>query len=151
MTDSWPPHLTVACIVEDNQRFLMVEELSHGRLVINQPAGHLEPGESMVQAAIREAFEETGWQVEPTHLLGIFRYTAAASNITYYRTSFIAKPVSHDPTAKLDEGIQRALWMTYDELLAAKDRLRSRLVLDNIKQYLVGVRYPLSVIDDHEH
>ncbi len=150
MIETWPPHITVACIVEDNQRFLMVEELSQGKLVLNQPAGHLDPGESLVDAAIRETFEETGWQVEPTHVLGISRYTAQHSGVIYYRTSFIAKALQHHPDSPLDTGIKRAVWMSYAELQKEQHRLRSPLVLKNIEKYLTGTRYPLSLIDDYE-
>lgn len=150
MIDKWPPHITVACIVEDNQRFLMVEELSQGRLVFNQPAGHLDPGESLVEAAIRETLEETGWQVEPTHVLGISRYTAQHSGVVYYRTCFIAKAIKHYPDAPLDTGIKRAVWMSYADLQAQHDKLRSPLVLKNIEKYQAGTRYPLSLIDDYE-
>lgn len=147
---AWPPHITVACIVEDKQRFLMVEEIAGGRLVINQPAGHLEPGESLVQAAVRETLEETGWHVEPTHVLGISRYLAPDNNTLYYRTSFIARPLHHDRSITLDDGIQQALWLSHADLLAAQDRLRSPLVLKNIEQYLAGQRFPLTLLDDHD-
>lgn len=150
MSDTWPPHLTVACIVEDNNRFLMVEEMSHGRLVYNQPAGHLDPGETMLDAAIRETYEETGWHVQPTHILGMARYTAPQTGTVYYRTTYIAKPLRLDENAKLDEGIVRAVWLTYEELKAQPEKLRSRLVLRNIEQYLAGFRFPLSLIDDNE-
>ena|SRR5690554_3820060 len=150
MTEKWPPHITVACVVEDQQRFLMVEELSQGQLVLNQPAGHLEPGESLVQAAVRETFEETGWQVEPTHVLGISRYVAEHSGVVYYRTSFIAKAIKHYPDSPLDTGILRAVWMSYEELQQQKSRMRSPLVLKNIEKYLAGKHYPLSLIDDYE-
>ena len=143
----WPPHLTVACIVERDNRFLMVEELCNGVPVYNQPAGHLEPDETLEAAAIREAYEETGWRVQPTHVLGVSRYISEAG-IVYYRTSFIATALEHDANATLDDGILGAVWLSHDELKSQPEKLRSPLVLKNIEQYLSGQRFPLSLIDD---
>lgn len=146
---NWPPHLTVACIVERDNKFLIVEEIANDMVVYNQPAGHLDPGETMQQAAIRETYEETGWHIEPTHVLGFSRYLSPYNHNIYYRTTFIGSAISHDPHAKLDEGIIRALWLSLDELRAEPGKLRSPLVLKNIEQYLAGQRYPLSLIDDN--
>ncbi len=145
---SWPPHITVACIVEKDNKFLMVEEFRNGVLVYNQPAGHLEPDETLLEAAIREAYEETGWHVEPVSVLGVSKYISPQSGVIYYRTTFIAKPIKHDQAAELDEGIVNALWLSYDELKSHPEKLRSPLVLKNIEQYLAGQQFPLSVIDD---
>jgi 8-oxo-dGTP pyrophosphatase MutT (NUDIX family) len=145
---SWPPHITVACIIEKNSKFLMVEELSNDELVYNQPAGHLEPNETLYDAAIRETYEETGWHVKPTHVLGISKYTSPESGVIYYRITFIAEALKHDITATLDEGIIKAVWLSYDELASTPAKLRSPLVLKNIEQYLTGQRYPLTLIDD---
>lgn len=146
----WPPHITVACIVEHKQRYLMIEEYSQGRLVFNQPAGHLDPGETLLEAAVRETLEESGWHVEPTHVLGVSRYTAKHSGVVYYRTTFIANALREEPNAELDEGIERACWLTYEELCQHKDKLRSPLVLRSIEKYRAGIRYPLTLIDDYE-
>ncbi len=146
---NWPPHITVACIVEKDGKFLLVEELSGGKLVYNQPAGHLEPNETLVEACIRETYEESGWHVEPTHVLGISKYIAKHSGTIYYRTTFIAKPIEHDDSAKLDEGIERALWLDIDTLKSQPEKLRSPLVIKNIEQYLSGEKYPLSMIDEN--
>ncbi|CAA0125175.1 Phosphatase NudJ [BD1-7 clade bacterium] len=146
---SWPPHITVASIICKDDKFLLVEEEKNGKLVFNQPAGHLEPGETLEQAAIRETQEESGWTVKLTHVLGVYRYTAPNGTI-YYRHAYIADTVSHDPNATLDDGIQQAVWLTYDELKAQPDKLRSPLVLKNIDDYLAGNRYPLTLINDHE-
>ncbi len=127
----------------------MVEEIANDRLVLNQPAGHLDPGERMVDAAIRETYEETGWHVRATHILGFSRYHSPFNNTIYYRTTFIADPVEHDLNLKLDEGIVRALWLTFDEIAAQEARLRSPLVLKNLRQFRAGVRFPLSLIDDY--
>jgi len=144
----WTPHTTAATIVEDNGRFLLVEELSGGRLVLNQPAGHLEQNERLVEAARRETLEETGWHVEPEYLLGLYIYRSTHNGITYHRACFSARALEHDPHRPLDEGIQRALWLTRDEVAAHADRLRSAMVLKCIDDYLAGIRYPLSLIHE---
>ncbi len=145
---SWPPHITVAAVVEKQGKFLVVEEMSNDRLVYNQPAGHLDPDETLVQACVRETYEESGWHVEVTNFMGISKYVAPHKDTIYYRFTFIAKALSHDAQAKLDEGIQQALWLSFDELKQQKDKLRSPLVLKDIEQYLNGQSYPLSLIDD---
>jgi len=146
----WSPHITVASIVERNGKFLMVEERCNGTVVFNQPAGHLEPDETLAEAAIRETYEETGWHVKPTHVLGVSKYISTAG-VTYYRTTFIAEAIDFDSTAALDEGIISAQWLSYEELSAQHEKLRSPLVLKNIDSYLRGDRYPLSLIDDATH
>ena len=145
---SWPPHITVAVIVFRDNKFLMVEEIRNNQCVYNQPAGHLEPNETLAQAAVREAYEETGWHVAPTHFLGVTRYVSTHSDTVYYRHTFIAEALTHDLDATLDEGIVQSLWLSYDELCAAPDKCRSPLVLKNIEQFLAGERYPLQLIDD---
>lgn len=145
----WTPHATVATIIEREGSFLLVEELSaSGELVINQPAGHLEENESFIEAARRETLEETGWHVKPTHLLGLYVYRAPANGVTYHRACFIADALSHDPERELDTGIQRALWLTRDEIAERSAMLRSELVLQCIDDYLAGTRYPLSLIHE---
>ncbi|AOE85020.1 NUDIX hydrolase [Pseudomonas sp. TCU-HL1] len=143
---SWQPHITVATIVEDQGRFLLVEELAGGHAVFNQPAGHLEADESLLEAAIRETFEETGWEVELTAVTGIYLYTAPSNGVTYQRVCFAARPLHHHPDQPLDDGIIGPRWLTRDELLAEKDRWRSHLVLRCIDDYLAGERFPLSLI-----
>ncbi len=140
------PHVTVATIVEDNGRFLMVEELAEGRAVFNQPAGHLEADESLIQAALRETLEETGWDVELTAVTGIYLYTAPSNGITYQRICFAAKPVRHHPDLALDHGIIGPQWLTRDELITQSKRLRSELVMQCIDDYLAGERFALSLI-----
>lgn len=144
----WPPHITVACIVENNGKFLMVEEQSNGKLVFNQPAGHLDPNETLQQAAVRETLEEAGWHVEPTHVLGVASYYSKRKKTLYYRTTFIAKALHEEPNAVLDDGIERAVWLSLDELKAQPEKLRSPLVLKNIEQYLSGIKYPLDLITE---
>lgn len=143
----WLAHVTVATIVEDQGRFLLVEELSADKKqVFNQPAGHLEANESLLQAAARETLEETGWDVELTAVTGIYLYTAPSNGVTYQRVCFAARPVRHHPERALDEGILGARWMTRDELAAQPERWRSHLVLRCIDDYLEGERFPLSLI-----
>ncbi|HSC68400.1 MAG TPA: NUDIX hydrolase [Cellvibrio sp.] len=143
---TWAPHVTVATIIERENRFLMVYEEADGKKVYNQPAGHLDPNETLKEAAIRETLEETGWTVEISGVVGINLYTAPSNGITYLRTTFIATPISHDPTRQLDTGIVEAVWLTYDELLARKDQLRSPMTLQIIQEYLAGRRFPLDVV-----
>jgi ADP-ribose pyrophosphatase YjhB (NUDIX family) len=144
---SWYPHVTVATIIEDNGRFLLVEEESgDGRLVFNQPAGHLERNETLVEAALRETLEETGWTVEIQGVVGIGLYHAPANDITYYRTTFFGRPLQHDPQRPLDAGIVRAVWLSQAEIAGLGDRLRSPMVAGVLEQYRNGHRYPLSMI-----
>ena len=145
---TWHPHITVATIVEADGRFLMVEESKGGRLVLNQPAGHLEPNETLRQAALRETLEETGWTVELRGVVGIYLYTAPSNGVTYQRVCFAATPLTHDPQRTLDEGITGALWMTRDELVAQPERWRSELILRCIDDYLAGQPYDLAVVRD---
>lgn len=139
------PHLTVATIVEDRGRFLMVEERQDGRAVLNQPAGHLEADESLIEAAQRETLEETGWTVQITSVVGLYLFTAR-NGTTYQRTCFAGRPLTHDPTRDLDQGIIGAHWMTLDQLQNTPIELRSHLVLDCIRDYLDKPHYPLDLI-----
>jgi 8-oxo-dGTP pyrophosphatase MutT (NUDIX family) len=145
---TWHPHITVATIVEADGRFLMVEESEDGRLVLNQPAGHLEPGETLRQAAVRETLEETGWEVALSGVVGIYLYTAPSNGVTYQRVCFAATPVRHDPQRELDSGIVGAVWMARDELAAQPERWRSELIMRCIDDYLAGQPYDLAVVRD---
>lgn len=147
----WAPHVTVATLVENQGRFLMVYEHSDGQRLYNQPAGHLDPHESLLQAAVRETLEETGWRVELTHLLGISQYVSPANGFTYIRTSFIAKPLEAVANAVLDADIIEPLWLTYDEILARHAQLRSPLVLNDIERFRSGQRFPLSAVFSHSY
>ncbi len=142
------PHVTVATIVEDQGRFLLVEETADGRAVFNQPAGHLEADESLMQAAIRETLEETGWDVELTALTGIYLYTAPSNGVTYQRVCFAAKALQQRDNYQLDDGIIGPQWLTRDELAAQPERWRSELVLRCIDDYLSGERFPLALLRD---
>lgn len=143
---TWAPHITVATIVERDKRFLMVYEESDGKKVYNQPAGHLDPNETLHEAAIRETLEETGWNIQLTGVVGVNLYTAPANGITYLRTTFIADALSHDASRPLDTGIIEAVWLTYEQLLERKEQLRSPMTLQIIDDYLAGRRFPLNVV-----
>lgn len=142
----WCPRVTVACVVADGGRYLMVEEVVNGRLVYNQPAGHLDDGESLISAAVRETLEETGWTVELDALVGVHQWRSTEHGHSVLRFSFAARPVSHDPARPLDDGIRRALWLTRTEVADLGDRLRSPLVLKSIDAWLAGQRVPLSAL-----
>lgn len=145
---TWTPHVTVAAIIERAGKFLVVEELINGQCVVNQPAGHLEQGEGLVEAVIREVREETAWRFHPDHLVGIYRMHVQASGVTYLRACFSGRCSDHDPRQKLDKDILRTLWLDHSELLDRHDTLRSPLVMLCIEDYLGGARYPLDSIKD---
>ncbi|HUH38291.1 MAG TPA: NUDIX hydrolase [Spongiibacteraceae bacterium] len=143
----WYPHVTVATVIERDSRFLLVEEVAEGgRVVINQPAGHLDPDETLPAAALRETLEETGWDVQLEGVVGIALYTAPANGVTYLRTTFWGRALAERADAQLDTGILRALWLTRDELQALRGQWRSPLVGQVVDQYLNGQRYPLSIL-----
>jgi 8-oxo-dGTP pyrophosphatase MutT (NUDIX family) len=143
---TWAPHVTVATIIERDNRFLMVYEDADGQLVYNQPAGHLDPDETLQQAAVRETLEETGWAIKLTGVVGVNLYTAPSNGITYCRTTFIGEAVSQDINRPLDTGIIEAVWLTYEELVERKDQMRSPMTLQIIDEYRAGRRFPLTVI-----
>lgn len=142
----WRPHVTVACVVPQGDRYLMVEEEVSGRLAYNQPAGHLEDNESLLSAAVRETVEETGWTVKLQHLIGVDQWRSTEHGDAVLRFSFAATPLSHDPNRPLDTGIRRALWLTRAEIVALGPQLRSPLVLLSIDAWLSGRRLPLSTL-----
>lgn len=147
----WQPDVTVATVVVRDGRFLFVEERADGALVLNQPAGHLEPDESLQDAALRETREETGWDVRLTGFVGVYQWRAPkrpdeSRERHYVRFAFAAEPVSHDPARSLDDGIERALWLTPGEFDAESARHRSPLVARTLADYLAGHRYPLSLL-----
>lgn len=143
----WTPHVTVATVVVRDGRLLLVEEAIDGRQVLNQPAGHLEPDESLAAAAVRETLEETGWTVRLSAFIGTYQWTAP-DGTPFLRFAYAAEPVSHDPDRPLDDGILRALWLTPAELKADPDRLRSPLVWQVVEDYLAGQRHPLSIVKE---
>jgi phosphatase NudJ len=150
MDNRWRPSVTVAAVIERDGRFLMIEEETFEGLRINNPAGHLEPGETPAEGCAREAMEETAWHFKPTQLLGVyisrFQRSTTGEDITYLRFAFTGEVGEQVPGRALDHGIVRTLWMTADELRATADRHRSPLVLRCLEDYLAGVRHPLSAV-----
>ena len=142
----WRPHVTVACVVAAGDRYLMVEEEVNGRLAYNQPAGHLDEGEGLTAAAVRETLEETGWTVELQHLIGVHQWRSTEHGDAVVRFSFAARAISHDPDRPLDTDIRRALWLTRAEITALGERLRSPMVLLSIDAWLAGQRLPLETL-----
>ena len=152
MSEVWKPSVTVAAIIERDGRFLLVEEETSDGIRFNQPAGHLDPNESLPEAVARETLEEAAYDFTPTAMVGVYmsRYVSSRTGkeVTYLRFAFCgALGQQHD--RPLDEGILRAVWMTRDELLACKEKHRSPLVLQCIDDYLAGQRVPLSAIYTH--
>ncbi len=139
------PHLTVATVICKDQKFLLVQERDHGRTVYNQPAGHVEAGESIIAAAQRETLEETGWQVALTSYLGTYQYHAASNGIHYVRHCFIASPEQQISDTPPDTDIEAAIWLSHQEVLDLQDALRSPMVLRAIDDYLNAPHYPLSI------
>lgn len=140
------PHITIAAVVEQAGRFLIVEEESDGRVVYNQPAGHLDEGETLMQAVIRETLEETAWHFQPEAIVGIYRWCSPLNGVTYVRVCFSGSCHGHEAGRALDSGIRRVLWLTPAELGTLEDQLRSPMVLRCIEDYRAGRRYPLSLI-----
>lgn len=149
MSDIWTPHATVACVVEQNGRFLLVEEISHGERVFNQPAGHIEENESIRDAALRETLEETGWQVELKGLIGLYVYTAPQNGVCYHRYCFSASPIEK-VSAQLDQDIISEHWLTIEEIEALGEQLRSPLVLKCIYDFIEKAPAPLEMIYEHK-
>ncbi|MFT4257821.1 MAG: NUDIX hydrolase [Pseudoxanthomonas sp.] len=150
----WQPDVTVATVVVRDGRLLLVEEYAGGdRLVLNQPAGHLEPDESLLAAAVRETREETGWDVQLTAFVGAYQWKVPENGggphagRHYLRFAFAAQPLRHDPTLRLDDGIERAIWLTPEELQAEQARHRNPMVWKCAADFLAGQRYPLSMLN----
>lgn len=142
----WKPNVTVAAVVYRDGRFLLVEEETETGLAFNQPAGHLEQGESLLDAVVREALEETAYDFKPTHLVGIYNWPHPTKDLTYLRFAFAGELRAHDPERKLDDGIVGARWLTLDEVRATQERHRSPLILRCCEDYLAGRRYPLDLL-----
>ena len=138
-------HVTAAAVIERDGRFLLVEERVDGRLVLNQPAGHLDPGESLPAAAARETFEETGYGFSPSHLVGVY-HSQTDSGTTYVRFTFCGGHTAPTGAVRLDEGIVAVHWLTRAQMLARSGDLRSPMVLRCVDDYLAGARHSLDVV-----
>jgi ADP-ribose pyrophosphatase YjhB (NUDIX family) len=151
----WKPNVTVAAVIEREQRFLLVEEETPRGLQLNQPAGHFEENEDLIAAVKREVNEETAWQFEPEHLLSIQLWRRNPQAATFIRVCFAGSCHSHNPAQALDTGIVGTHWLSREEIATDPHRLRSPLVLISVDEYLRGQRYPLSLLQafldlDHE-
>jgi len=144
----WKPHATVAAIIERDSKFLMVEESINGQIVLNQPAGHLDPDESLIDAAIRETQEETAWQFFPEAITGIYLWKHPENGESFLRITFCGTCDNHVPTQSLDNGIVAAVWKTRDEIAQENENLRSPMVINCIDDYLAGKRFPLDMLID---
>jgi ADP-ribose pyrophosphatase YjhB (NUDIX family) len=142
----WKPDVTVAAMVEREGRFLLVEEHVGQRLVINQPAGHLEANESLLDAVIRETLEETAWGFVPEAVSGIYLWPHPERNMSFLRVAFVGQVTQHHSERRLDHGIRRTLWLSRTEVEQRAAQLRSPLVLQCIDDYLSGARYPLTLL-----
>ncbi len=140
------PDLTVAAIVERDGQFLMVEERVGNRMVFNQPAGHVERGEQIIDAVVRETLEETAWTFRPSALVGIYFWEQPERNRAFLRFAFSGTVEEHDPHRTLDRGIERALWMSHEQLVIRSGRLRSPMVLRGIEDYQNGRQFPLDIL-----
>ena len=138
--------VTVAAVIEQNHHFLLVEEHANEHTVFNQPAGHLEPGETLLQAVIREVSEETGFSFQPRALLGLYLWNNEEANTTFLRFTFIGDACPPNTTPALDKDIIATHWLSKKDILVKQSQLRSPLVLSCINDYLDGIRYPLSVL-----
>lgn len=145
---TWKPHATVAAVIEQDGRYLMVEEKSDGLIVFNQPAGHLDPDESLIDAVIRETREETAWCFHPEAVTGIYRWKQPDTERTFLRVTFCGHVDDLHTEQALDDGIIRAVWMSREQLIEKQQQLRSPLVLRCIDDYLANYRYPLELLTD---
>jgi len=148
MGEVWRPHVTVAAVIEREGRFLFVEEETEFGVRLNQPAGHLEPGESLVDAVARETLEETRLRFVPNAVVGVYQWTRPDGALTYLRFAFSGKVTGEEPDRALDEGILRTLWLSPEEVEAGgrEGRLRSPMVLSCVRDWREGRRYSLDLI-----
>ena len=142
----WKPNTTVAAIVEQDGKFLLVEEETADGIRLNQPAGHLENNETLLQAVMRETDEETAYRFQPEALLGVYHWKHPDKDLTYLRFAFIGSVSDHRPQQQLDDGILRAVWLDFEQIRARRDVHRSPQVLTCIEHYLAGQRFPLAAL-----
>jgi 8-oxo-dGTP pyrophosphatase MutT (NUDIX family) len=141
----WKPSATVAAVIERDGKFLFVEEVSDGRRVLNQPAGHLDPGESLIAACAREVMEETAHEFAPTALVGIYRWRYPAKDVTFLRFCFTGQIKGVKSDRPLDKEIVALHWLSAEELKKRKSEHRSPLVQKCVDDFLAGARYPLEI------
>lgn len=154
MSHKWKPHVTVAAVIEREGRFLLVEEHTAAGLCLNNPAGHLDPGETLVQACIRETLEETAYHFQPTALVGVYlsrtgspvQPAGESRDVTYLRFAFCGELGALQAGQALDHGIVRSLWLTADAVRASRARHRSPALLQCVEDYLAGARYPIEML-----
>ena len=146
----WKPNVTVAALIERDGRFLVVEEETEGGICINQPAGHLDEGESLVDACAREVLEETAWHFRPTALVGVYQWPRPKRDITYLRFAFAGDLGEEEIGRALDTGILRAIWLTAAEIEASLARHRSPLIWQCVQDWLAGRRFPLDLIRHYQ-
>lgn len=146
----WKPNVTVASVIEQDGKFLLVEEQTDDGIQFNQPAGHLEADESLSQAAVRETLEETAYHFHPEWLVGVYHWRHPSRDITYLRFAFGGTVIGHDATLPLDSGIIRAVWLDLEEIRATVDRHRSPLVLQCVLDYVAEKRFSLDLITHYE-
>jgi 8-oxo-dGTP pyrophosphatase MutT (NUDIX family) len=142
----WKPNVTVAAVVQRDGKFLLVEEETDAGLAFNQPAGHLEEGESLIAAVVRETLEETAYHFKPTHLIGVYNWKHPNKDVTYLRFAFAGELRGFEAERKLDDGIVAARWMTLAEVKETQARHRSPLILRCIEDLIAGKRYPLDLL-----
>ena len=142
----WKPNVTVAAVVMRDGKFLLVEEETEAGLAFNQPAGHLEAGESLIDAVIRETLEETAYHFKPTHLIGVYNWKHPAKDVTYLRFAFGGELRGFEAERELDEGIVAARWLTFDEVKATQARHRSPVILRCIEDQIAGKAGPLDLL-----
>ena len=142
----WKPNVTVAAIICNKDRYLLVEENADGHIVFNQPAGHIEESETLIDAVKREVLEETAWQFQPAYLSGVYLHRNPHNGITYLRFCFYGTCSDFDKNRKLDDGIIRAVWMDIDEIRSQSKRLRTPVVLKCIEDFLSGSNVPLDIL-----
>src|SRR4030067_862594 len=144
----WKPNVVVAAIAERDGKCLLVEEKAEGKLVLTQPAGHLDEGESLMQAVVRETLEETAWHFTPEALVGVYRWPHPTKGITYLRFAFTGRVTRQETNRALDHDIVRALWLSPEGIRAGRARHRSPQVERCLNDYLAGRRYPLDLLKD---
>lgn len=142
--------MTVAAVIETDGRFLVVEEMAEGNRVFNQPAGHLEPGERLADAVVREVLEEAGAHFVPEHVIGLYRWVNPRNEETHLRVAFGGHLNGSEPDRTLDDPIIAPHWLSYDELVDRRESLRSPLVMGCIDDHLRGCSYSLELLRDFE-